>query len=113
MPQSGVPFSLITKSLGVAVTSTASASQPLANTGNTIRVYNEGPNVAFLAITVAATAAVATLPATTAAGATITSSPAPVGDSTFTIPNDQVYNISAICRSTQTATLTVQVNEGQ
>lgn len=101
-------FSLPARSIPIAVTTTASASTPLPGTGTTLRVVNEGPNIAFVALST--TAAVATLPN---AVPTNTSIPVIVGDTTFTIPNDQIYNISAICRATQSAQLTVQVGEGQ
>lgn len=113
MPSSsGFSFPIPVKSLGIAVTATASASQALPNVGNTAAFLNEGPNICFVAIAAAASSAVATLPATSAGTATLTSNPIPLGYSTLTIPNDQVYNISLICRSTQTAQVTVQVGEG-
>ena len=101
------PISAQCLSKPITVTSTASASMALPAQGNTLRIVNEGPNVAF--ISVGSGAQTATLPNATA---TATSFPVVVGDSSFTIPNDQVYNISAICRATQTATLTVSVGEG-
>lgn len=101
------PLSAQCKSLPVTVTSTASASAALPAQGNTLRVVNEGPNVAFISI--GSTAQTATLPNATP---TATSFPVWVGDSSFTIPNDAIYNISAICRASQTALLVVSVGEG-
>lgn len=101
------PIGAQCKSLPITVTSTASTSAALPALGNTLRIVNEGPNVAFISI--GAGAQTATLPNATP---TATSFPVVVGDSSFTIPNDQVYNISAICRASQTATLDVSVGEG-
>lgn len=102
-----IPISAQCKTLPITVTSTASTSAALPAQGNTLRVVNEGPNVAF--ISVGAGAQTATLPNATP---TATSFPVVVGDSSFTIPNDAIYNISAITRANQTATLDVSVGEG-
>jgi hypothetical protein len=103
------PISAQCKSLPITVTSTASSSTALPATGNTLRIVNEGPNVAF--ISVVPGTAVATLPNATP---TATSFPVVVGDSSFSIFNDgtTALNISAICRASQTATLVVSVGEG-
>lgn len=101
------PISAQCKTLPITVTATASSSAALPAQGNTLRVVNEGPNVAF--ISVGAGTQTATLPNATP---TATSFPVVVGDSSFTIPNDQAYSISAICRASQTATLVVSVGEG-
>jgi hypothetical protein len=104
-----IPFSVQSKTLPISVTSTASASTALPGVaGNSLRVVNEGPNVAF--VSVGSGAQTATLPNATP---TATSTPIlPGTDCTFTIPNDAIYNISAICRASGTATLDVQVGEG-
>ena len=102
------PFSATSKTLPVSVTATASTSTALPGQGNTIRIVNEGPSVAFVSI--GAGTQVATLP-----NATPTANSTPVlasTDITFTIPNDAVYNISAICRAAGTALLDIQVGEG-
>lgn len=93
----------------ITVTSSASTSTALPAVGNTLRVVNEGPNVAF--ISVGTGTQTATLPNATA---TATSFPVVVGDSSFTIANDgtTALNISAVCRASQTATLVVSVGEG-
>lgn len=100
-------FSAQAKSLPITVTSTASASAALPSSGKTLRIVNEGPNVAF--ISVGSGAQVATLPNATP---TATSVPVMPGDTSLSIPADAVYNISAVCRASQTATLVVQVSEG-
>lgn len=102
-----IPFSAQALSLPISVTSTASTSAALPAAGNTLRCLNEGPNVCF--ISVGTSAQTATLPNATP---TATSFPVVVGDSSFTIPSNAVYNISAVCRANQTATLVVSVSEG-
>lgn len=94
--------------MAVSVTSTASVAVNLPGKGNTIRMVNEGPNNAYFAI--AASNPVATVPTTTPLS---TCTPILAGeDLSLTIPADQTYMISAICRATQTAILVMQVGEG-
>lgn len=100
-------FSCQAKSLPISVTSTASASTALPSKGNSIRIVNEGPFVAF--ISVGSGAQVATLPNATP---TVTSVPVMPGDTSLSIDPTAIQNISAVCRASQTATLTVQVSEG-
>lgn len=102
-------FNANAKALPISVTTSASASVALPAQGNTVRIVSEsGSGDAFISIGTGAQ--VATLPNSTPTG---TSTPVLGGsDVSFTIPSDQVYNISAICR-TGTATLDVQVGEGQ
>ena len=103
------PISAQCLTLPVSVTATASASTALPAKGNTLRVVNEGPNVAF--ISVGSGAQTATLPNATT---TVTSTPVLAGsDVTFSIPAAAVLNISAICRASGTATLDCEVGEGQ
>jgi len=103
-----IPFSATSLTKPIAVTASASASTALPGQGNTVRIVSEGPNVAFVSIGVGTQTAV--LPN---ASPTATSTPIlPLTDVVFTIPNDQIYNISAICRASGTATLDVQVGEG-
>lgn len=98
------------KTLDISVNSTASTSGALPGVaGNTLRIVNEGPNVCF--ISVGTGTQTATLPSNSTP--TATSTPVYPGDTSLSIPNDQVYNISAICRANQTARLSVQVTEGQ
>ena len=103
-----LPFSATSLTLPIAVTATASASTALPGKGCSIRIINEGPNIAFVSI--GAGAQTATLPNATP---TATSTPVLAGtDITLSIPNDATYNISAICRASGTATLDIQVGEG-
>ncbi len=113
------PFTAQAPALGINASASASTSIALPGVGNTIRVVNEGPNIAFVSIGVGAQTA--TLPATVIGSVVPTSTPVPVGDITLTIPAAAnqfpaapvPLQISAICRATQTAVLTVQVGEGQ
>lgn len=92
----------------IAVTASASSSTALPGLGNTVRIVNEGPNVAFVSI--GSGTQVATLPNATPVA---TSTPVlPLTDIVLSINSDQIYNISAICRASGTATLDVQVGEG-
>jgi hypothetical protein len=102
------PFSFTSKTLDISVTSSASASGALPGQGNSLRIVNEGPNICF--VSVGSGAQTATLPSSVTP--TATSTPVPPGDYVFTIPNDAVYNVSAICRASQTARLSIQVGEG-
>lgn len=103
-----IPFDAQANAITLAVTSTASVSVALPNLGNTLRIVNEGPNIAFIAT--GASAQVATLPTTSAAN---TCTPVLAGsDVSFTISNIAVRQISAICRAAGTAALTIQVGEG-
>lgn len=107
MPQP-VPFTAQSKTLPISVTATASASTALPAQGNSVRIVNEGPSIAFVSI--GSGSQTATLPNATP---TATSTPVLAGsDITLSIPNDAVYNISAICRASGTALLDVQVGEG-
>lgn len=101
-------FSAQALSLPISVTSTASSSTALPAKGKTLRIVNEGPYVAF--ISVGSGAQTATLPNATP---TATSTPVMPGDTSLSIDGSAILNISAICRASQTATLTVQVGEGQ
>lgn len=116
------PFSAQALTLPITVTATASSSTALPAVGNSIRIVNEGPNVAFVSIGTGAQTA--TLPNATP---TATSTPVLAGsDIVLTIPKPEAtatgsgggftaptpLNISAICRAAGTATLDVQVGEG-
>jgi len=118
--QNNSPFTAQALTLPISVTATASASTALPAVGNSIRIVNEGPNVAFVSIGTGAQTA--TLPNATA---TATSTPVLAGsDIVLTVPKvdgvpvNGVYpaatplNISAICRAAGTAILDVQVGEG-
>lgn len=102
------PFNAQAKTLPISVTSTASTSAALPAQGACVRFINEGPNKCFVSI--GSGTQTATLPNATP---TATSTPILAGtDIILSIPSDAVYNISAICRATETATLDVQVGEG-
>lgn len=103
-----LPFNAQAKTLDISVTGTASSSTALPATGNVLRIVNEGPYSCW--ISVGSGTQTATLPATSDPVATCT--PIAVGDTSLAIPADTTYNISAICRSGQTARLSVQVGEG-
>lgn len=101
-------FSATAPTLDISVTATSSTSKALPGQGSKVRIVNEGPYVCWVSI--GSGSQTATLPATSSPVATCT--PVAVGDCILTIPSDAVYNIAAICRSTQTARLSVQVGEG-
>lgn len=104
-----IPFSAQSATKPIAVTSTASSSTSLPGQGNSVRIVNEGPNIAYVSI--GSGTQVATLP--NSGTPNRNSVPVIAGtDVIFTIPNDQVYNISAICPASGTATLDVSVGEG-
>lgn len=94
----------------VAATDAALTAVALpASDGNSIRVVNESTDIAFFAV--GASTVLATLP-TTGAG-TRTCTPVLPGQEVIMRRNpiSEIF-ISTICRSTKTATLTVQVGEG-
>lgn len=102
------PFNCQAKTLPISVTTSASTSAALPASGAVVRLVNEGANAAFVSIGVGTQTA--TLPNATP---TVTSTPVlPGTDITLTIPSDQIYNISAITR-TSTTTLHAIVGEGQ
>lgn len=100
-----LPFTSQSNAIAISATATASVAVAMPGVGNSIRVVNEGPNIAFLSIG----SGLATVPTGTAA---LTCIPCPVGDITLGIVSGAGQTISAICRATQTAVLTVQVGEG-
>lgn len=104
-----LPFTAQCKTLSISASSTASTSIALPNASNSVRIVNEGPNIAFVSI--GAGTQTATLPSASVPVATCTPILASE-DVILSIPSDAIYNISAICRSTQTAVLSVQVGEG-
>ena len=102
------PFNAQSKAISISATSTASSSVALPASGAVVRLVNEGPNIAFVSI--GSGTQTATLPSGTAAA---TCTPVlPNSDISLSIPADAVQNISAICRASSTAVLTVQVGEG-
>lgn len=103
-------FTAQSKTKPISVTDSASTSTALPATGSSLRIVNEGPNDAFFSV--GSGAQTATLPNATP---TATSTPVMAGtDMVFSIPDSTTaLNISAICRSGGTATLDVQVGEGE
>lgn len=102
------PFNAQAKTLDISVTSTASTSTALPGAGSTVRIVNEGPNYCWVSI--GSGTQTATLP--DGSTPTATSTPVPIGDISLSIPDGSTLNISAICRASQTARLSVQVGEG-
>lgn len=109
-------FAARTSAISVSVTSTASTSTALPGAGEIVRLVNEGPNACYVSIGTGTQTA--TVPSGTAAA---TCTPVlPGSDIIFSIPapptpasgSPTPLNISAICRSSQTATLIVQVGRG-
>lgn len=101
------------RSVLINATATASASIQLPESGHTIRLANEGPSTVYVAV--GPTGTLATLPATTFAAATRTSTAVlPGEDASFTLNwfgNNERF-VSAICDTGKTARLFVQVGEG-
>lgn len=94
--------------LPISVTTSASTSTALPAKGESIRLVNDGANTCFVSI--GAGTQTATLP-----NATVTATSTPVlpgTDIILSIPPDQIYNISAITR-TSTTTLYAIVGAGQ
>lgn len=100
-------FSAQSKVTTVNVTTTASAAVQLSNSGNTLRVVNEGPNAIFICVADTAALAVATVPSN---GVTTSCYVAVNADVTFSIPNDSAKFVSAICR---TGTAVVEFYAGE
>lgn len=100
------PFNATAKNLPITVSTSASTSTALPASGNVVRIVNEGPGIVFISIGTGTQTA--TLPNATP---NATSCPVLSGtDVAFSIPNDQIYNISAIARTS--AVLNVLVGEG-
>ena len=103
--------------LAISCTATSSTSQALPGLGGTIRFVNEGPNHCY--VSVGTGAQTATLPPTSNPTATCTpvlsgedlvlSVPIPTTPATG---NPVPFNIAAVCRSGETATLLIQVGTG-
>lgn len=103
-------FAASSPCITVAATASALAAVALpASGGNAIRVVNESADITFFAL--GSSTIAATLP--TAGAGTRTCTPVLPGQEVI-MRRDPVSElfISTICRSTKTATLTVQVGEG-
>lgn len=103
--------------LGISVAATAAALTAVAlpqgtdaQSGNSIRVFNEGPNVCWFAL--GGAGVLATLPATGAGVRTCV--PVGIGEDLILSRNPSAdLFISTICRASGTATLTVSIGDGQ
>lgn len=106
------PFSVQAQTFGISATGVASAAVQMGVRANGVRIVNEGPNVAFVAIGNSA-AVLATVPG--AAPGAVTSTPVPPGtDQIFSMGFDAAPNwVSAICRNGGTAALSITPGEGQ
>ncbi len=105
-----IPFPCTANTKTVAATSSALTAVIVpVGTGNQIRIVNEGPNICFVAL--GASNVAATLP-TTGNGVT-TCTPVLAGEDVILSRSPLVdLYISTICRSNQTATLTVSIGDG-
>lgn len=103
-------FSAQSQTISIAVTTTASVSRALPALGNSVRLAAIGAGGAtYVAVSIGAGTRTATLPSGTAsANSTVILLST---DSIYSIPADQIQNISAIC-DVGTATLFVAVGEG-
>ena len=98
-------FSAQAKGITVSVTDAASTAANLPAIGNSVRIVNESADIAFVSITTAGTAAA--LPTGTAAA--VCTPVRAASEVVLSIDGMTQQKISAICRSTKTATLTVHV----
>ena len=110
MSQTQSLFPIAAKNMTVTGAATASTSTLLPNAGDTIHLFNEGPNNAWVSVGVGTQ--VATLPATAVGSVVATSFPVPAGAIlVYGIPDSAVLSMSAITR-TGTAVINVAVNRG-
>lgn len=100
-------FSAQSKVTTFAVTTSAPTPKQLSNSGNTLRVVNEGTAAVFIAVGNTSAEAIATLPSD---GSVTSCYIAPNADVNFSIPNDSAKFVSAICR---TGTATVEFYAGE
>lgn len=89
-------FSAQSKVLTFAAATTPPTPKQMSNSGNSLRVVNEGPNAAFIAVGDTSAAAIAVLPVD---GGVLSCFVAAGADVTFSIPNDTAKFVSAICRT--------------
>ena len=105
-------FTPTSKTVALACTATSAnaiLTAPDGYSGNTVDVYNDGPNTAY--ITFDDSGATAAVPTGTGASAAL-GVPIPSGGrKTFTIGQGQTY-IAGICAATKTATLYVTIGQG-
>lgn len=104
-------FSAQANTIAVSANATASTPVLLPFACGALRIVNEGPNVAFVAVAAASTAA--TLPGA-APGAQTCTPILPSSDVTLAIasvPGGTPLYVSAICRAAGTAVLSVSTGE--
>lgn len=102
------PMPIQIKTIAISVTDTASPSVALPSIGSVIRIVNDGNSTAYVSI--GRESQTATVPTSSAA---ITCTPVLLlSDNVFSLPDDSVYNISAICDTSLTTILFVSVGEG-
>lgn len=105
-------FSAQANTIAVSANATASTPVLLPFAAGALRIVNEGPNVAFVAV--AATSTSATLPGA-APGAQTCTAVLANSDVTLSIagaPGGTAQYISSICRAAGTAVLSVSTGEG-
>ena len=95
----GLPFRPAADTITMAVTATSSETTALRDQGNQVRLYNAGPNVAFIRFGV------------TALTATTADMPIPAG-AVEVLTKGGASRAAAICAGTGTATLYLTVGEG-
>lgn len=101
------PFNAQAPGISASLTSSASASTALPGQGSVVQFINEGPGAC--AVSIGAGTQTATLPNGTPSR---TSKIIQSGENVvYGIPSDQVYNFSAISRTT--SVLNIYVGEGQ
>ena len=103
-------FSAQSKTIKINLTTTASASIPLPEDGNVVRIVVVGSGAGVVSLAIGSGAQTAVLASGTASASALTLLPGT--DSTFSIPADSVLNISGITDA-GTASIYVQVGEGQ
>lgn len=102
-------FSAQSTTFAIAATATASAPALMPVAAGALRIVNEGPSVAFVAVAAASTSA--TLPV--ALPGTQTATPVlPNMSITMAISAGGAQYISAICRAAGTAALSISIGEG-
>lgn len=89
-------FSAQSKVTTFSAATTPPTPKQLSNAGNTLRVVNEGPNAAFIAVGDTSAASIAVVPAD---GGVLSCFVAAGADVTFSIPSDSAKFVSAICRT--------------
>jgi hypothetical protein len=89
-------FSAQTKVKTFSASTAAPTPVQMPNAGNTLRVVNEGPNAAFIAVGDTQATSIAVVPVD---GSVLACYVASGADVTFSIPGDSAKFVSAICRT--------------